>query len=127
MTWGNTLLCQDFSKVPFTKDPPQPHYTQTWDVGMVTAYLGASGDNKLLSLQDLSHKLAMLMALTRPPRSADLAKLDLQVQILFGRWSNLQTNCFVKTVKTAKAWNRIFFPCFHYRRIAVPDDGTQGI
>ena len=78
MTWGNTLLCQDFSKVPFTKDPPQPRYTQTWDVSMVTAYLRASGDNKSLSLQDLSHKLTMLMALTRPPRSADLAKLDLQ-------------------------------------------------
>ena len=35
------------------------------------------GPNDRLPLQDLSHKLAMLMALTRPSRSADLANLDI--------------------------------------------------
>ena len=43
----------------------------------MTSYIKTKGENQTLSLQDLSHKLAMLMALTRPSRSADLAKLDL--------------------------------------------------
>lgn len=64
-------------KGAFHQRPPQPRYTQTWDVNIVTSYIKARGENWTLSLQDLSHKLAMLMALTRPSRSADLAKLDL--------------------------------------------------
>lgn len=61
----------------FRKQPPQPHYIHTLDVGVVTSYISSQGENKSLSLQELSHKLAMLMALMKPSRSADLTKLDL--------------------------------------------------
>ena len=36
------------------------------------------GENDKLSLQDLSYKVVMLLALTRPSRSADLAGLELR-------------------------------------------------
>ena len=66
---GQHPLVSRLLKGAFHQRPPQPRYTQTWDFGMVTAYIRTNGDNKLLSLQDLSHKLAMLMALIRPSRS----------------------------------------------------------
>ena len=43
--------------------PPKPRYTTTWDVRKVTTYLSASGENKILSLQLLTKKLLMLLAL----------------------------------------------------------------
>ena len=51
--------------------PPLPRYTQTWSVQLVLDYLLSLGENKTLSLKHLSWKVAMLLALTRPSRSAD--------------------------------------------------------
>ena len=42
------------------------------------SYIETMGLNDKLSLQDLSYKVVMLLALTRPSRSADLAGLDLR-------------------------------------------------
>ena len=56
--------------------PPRPRYTTTWDVSKVTSYLSSLGDNKTLSLKQLSKKLAMLLALISPERSSVLADLD---------------------------------------------------
>ena len=75
---GQHPLVSRLLKGVFHQSPPQSHYTDTWDVGMVTAYIRTCGDNKSLSLQDLTHKLTMLISLTRPSRSADPTKLDLQ-------------------------------------------------
>ena len=60
----------------FHQRPLQPRYTQTWDMNIATSYIKTKGENQTLSLEYLSHKLAMLMAVTRPSRSADFAKLD---------------------------------------------------
>ena len=77
MCWSTSasIKASEGSLSPVT---PQPHYTQTWEVRVVTNYIRSIGANNGLSMQDLSHKLAMLMALTRPSRSADLANLDLK-------------------------------------------------
>ena len=56
--------------------PPKPRYTTTWDVSKVTSYLSSLGDNKTLSLKQLSKKLVMLLALISPERSSVLADLD---------------------------------------------------
>ena len=58
--------------------PPNPRYTHTWDVHMVTKYLACLGKTKLLPLKLLSIKLAMLFALFCPERVSSLAKLDLR-------------------------------------------------
>ena len=56
--------------------PPKRRYTTTWDVSKVTSYLSSLGDNKTLSLKQLSKKLVMLLALISPERSSVLADLD---------------------------------------------------
>ena len=47
-------------------------------LSQVFNYIDSLGESDALSLQSLSWKLAMILALTRPSRSADLAMLDLR-------------------------------------------------
>ena len=65
----------------FHSRPPLPRYTHTWDVQTVLDFLRSLGDNKELSLKHLSWKVTMLLALSRPPRSANLASLDLSCRV----------------------------------------------
>ena len=58
----------------FNRKPPQPRFTNTWDVDMVLNHVQRMGDNKDLSLNDISLKLAMLMALTTAARGSELQK-----------------------------------------------------
>jgi len=53
-----------------------PRYLSFWDVGTVINYLKSLGDNERLTLSQLPFKTVMLLALTRPSRSADLSDLD---------------------------------------------------
>lgn len=48
--------------------PPQPRYTQVWDVNKVLRYLRTLSPVKLLSLKNLTLKLVMLIALTNATR-----------------------------------------------------------
>ena len=52
----------------FHERPPQPRYSETWNVAAVTTYIESLGENDSLSLAILTHKLVMLLALTRPSR-----------------------------------------------------------
>ena len=54
----------------FSSRPPLPRYVGTWDVQVVLTFLEGLGPLKV------SLKLAMLLALTRPSRSAALCQLD---------------------------------------------------
>ena len=58
--------------------PPQPRYTQTWNISTVLDHIAQLGDNKDLSLKQLSLKLVMLMSLTRASRVSELQALDLR-------------------------------------------------
>lgn len=64
-------------KGTFHLRPPLPQYSSTWDVNVVLQYLKGLGLTTTLSLKALTHKLVMLLALTRPSRSVDLVSLDL--------------------------------------------------
>ena len=61
----------------FHNIPPLPRYTSTWKVEQVLTYIKAMGSNQDLSLKQLTWKVTMLLALTRPSRSTDLSNLDL--------------------------------------------------
>ena len=67
------LVCC-FLKGVFNSRPPMPRYSLTWDVDVVLSFLETQPD---LSLQLLTQKLAMLMALANTDRCSDLAALDL--------------------------------------------------
>ena len=59
----------------FHDRPPLPRYSSTWNVQLVLDFLGALGKNEDLTLKHLTWKTVMLLALTRPSRSADFSQL----------------------------------------------------
>ena len=73
---GQHPLIMRLLKGTFTKKPPQPRYTQIWDVNRVLEEIKRLGPNESLTLKALSLKLAMLLALTTVSRSSELHKLD---------------------------------------------------
>ena len=80
-TVGQHPLITRLIKGVFHSRPPLPRYTHTWDVQTVLDFLRSLGDNKELSLKHLSWKVTMLLALSHPSRSADLASLDLSRRV----------------------------------------------
>jgi len=74
---GQHPLVSRFLKGVYNSRPPAPRYSTTWDVDVVLAYLSSLPDNENLSFQMLTHKVAMLMALSNADRCSDLAALDL--------------------------------------------------
>ena len=75
---GKHPLISTVMKGAFHLRPPQPRYDTTWDVTRVLDYIRSQGSPDSLPLRGLTWKLAMLLALTSPSRSADLVKLDLR-------------------------------------------------
>ena len=74
---GQHPIVTRFLKGVFNTRPPAPKYSATWDVDSVLSYLTSLPDNDSLSFKQLSHKLAMLMALSNADRCSDLTALDL--------------------------------------------------
>ena len=66
----------------FHERQPQLRYSDTWNVGTITTYIESLGSNDTLSLSVLTHKTAMLLALTRLSRLSDLSQLNLQFSYL---------------------------------------------
>ena len=78
---GQHPLVSRLFKGMYNARPPQPRYRGTWDVDIVTRYLSSFGDNTRLSLEQLSYKLAILMALVGASRVSELQALDLRFRI----------------------------------------------
>ena len=96
----------------FHLKPPMPRYSSFWDVGTVINYLKSLGANEGLTLRQLTLKTVMLLALTRPSRSADLSQLDIH-------WRSHQCDAvtfrpahLAKQNRSSKHIPDFFFPCF---------------
>ena len=100
--------------------PPQPRYSETWDVSKVTAYIETQGDNDSLSLADLTHKTVMLLALTRPSRSADLSQLDLRFRRYLPEGVTFQPTKLAKQSRQSKPLAEFFFPAFTVNHLLCP-------
>ena len=72
----HALVCR-FLKGVYNCRPPRPKYSSTWEVDIVLDYTRTLQDNDRLPFQQLTHKLATLMALANADRCSDLAALDL--------------------------------------------------
>ena len=59
-----------------TPPPPQPRYTETWNVAIVLRSIPTWGNNTQLSLMDLTTKLVLLLALAKAPRVGELQSLN---------------------------------------------------
>ena len=87
---------------------------------MVTKHIRSMGPNDRLPLQDLSHKLAMLMALTRPSRSADLANLDITRRTYSQEGVTFLPTALSKQSRQQKHGTEFFFPCYTHDDLLCP-------
>ena len=78
----------------------------------VLRYFESLGKSESLSLQALSWKLAMLLALTRPSRSADLVRLDLRFRKYTPEGVVFQEAGLAKQTRQNKPRAEYFFPAF---------------
>ena len=62
----------------FNERTPKPRYTDTWDVDKVLGHIISLGPNSELSDKHLTHKLAMLLALTTANRASEIQGMDLE-------------------------------------------------
>ena len=75
---GSHPLVSQLLKGAFNLKPPKPRYSHSWSVGKVLDFIKSLGPNKDLDINVLSYKLVVLLGLTAPDRSSDLAKRDLR-------------------------------------------------
>ena len=93
----------------FHERPPQPRYSQTWDVHTVIAYIESLGENDSLSLVNLTYKTVMLFALTRPSRLTDLAQLHLRFRRYLPEGVAFQPTRLAKQSRQSKPLAEFFF------------------
>ena len=104
---GQHPLVTRLIKGAFHERPPRPRYTSTWDVSRVTSFMEVLGDNDGLSVSDLTHKTAMLLAL--PSRSADLVGLRLDERKYCPEGVTFMPTGLAKQSRQSKEF---FFPSF---------------
>ena len=78
---GQHPLVKRLMRGVYNSRPPQPRYSNTWEVSGVLGYLSGLGVNSSLSLKILSEKLALLMALVTASRTSELHALDLWYRV----------------------------------------------
>ena len=110
---GEHPLIRDLMKRAFNTRPPQPRYTETWDVDKVLALFNSWEDNDQLCLSDLTHKLAMLMALISASRCHELACLELQFMQDFGDKISFAIAKLTKSRRQSRPNQSISFTQYH--------------
>ena len=86
----------------YNECPPKPKYTGTWDVQQVLNYIEELGPNNELDDGTLTHKLAMLLAITTAGRASDLLAFDLGYMADQGESINFALVELTKTSKPGK-------------------------
>ena len=100
-------------KGAYNQRPPTPRYSSTWKVSTVVTWLDSiDSSNEKLSLIDLSVKTVLLLALTRPMRSADLASLLVTNLKFLPEGAVFSPSCPSKQSRANKAMKDFFFPMF---------------
>lgn len=75
---GQNQLIKKILTGVFQENPPKPKYTTTWDVNVVLQHIKNLGPNDTLSDDTLTHKLAMLIALTTASRASEIQAMTLE-------------------------------------------------
>ena len=73
---GQHPLVSRLLKGVFNLRPPQPKYSHTWEVCKMLDHLKSLGPNDSFSLEQLTRKLAMLLALVMAHRASNLVTLS---------------------------------------------------
>ena len=116
---GQHEIVSRFMKGIFNSRPPLPRYTSTWDVDIVLKYLSLLPENEALQLPMLTHKLAMLLALTNANRCSELAALDLQFCSVQSEGVHFTIPGLTKTRRTGPP-KEVSFMCFKQNKKICP-------
>jgi len=117
---GQHPLVSRLIKGVFQVRPPLLRYTSTWDVQAVLNYIESLGDNENLSLKLLSFKLTMLLALTRPSRSADLSQLCVLRRVYKSDGVYFYPQTLAKQSRQSSKIATFFFPSLSDNPILCP-------
>ena len=117
---GSHPMVSRLLKGVFHERPPQPRYSSTWDVSKVTTYLVSLGQNEQMSLQDITFKITMLLALTRPSRSVDLVNLDIRFRQFSPEGVTFHPTKLAKQSRQNKKITEFFFPAFKDNALLCP-------
>ena len=112
------LVCK-FMKGVFNSRPPQPKYSGTWDVGLVTRYLEGLPSDSNLTVSVLTKKCAMFLALSASKRQSDLRAIDLRFKKCFPEGVSFQLAALTKT-RTATKSMEFFFPSVPHNKRLCP-------
>ena len=107
---GQHPLITRMLKGVYNERPPLPRYSSFWDVGAVLKHIKKWGVNDNLSLRQLTLKLTMLMALTRPARTVDLSKLDISNRYFTASGVLFQPQHLSKQSRPSKPMADFFYP-----------------
>ena len=108
-------LVTRFMRGVFNSRPPQPRYTTTWDVTDVLNYLRTLIPNDKISLEQLSHKLVILIALVSSQRAQTIAYIVTQDSTVSKSSVSFSVNHITKTSRPGK-------PSTTIKLSAYPDD-----
>ena len=101
-----------FMKGIFHMKPPTPRLSSTWDIKRLLKFLATLDPSAGLTLEMLSFKLAVLLALTSSARAHELIKLDLDfVSIKSDSWEiSLAEN--IEVSRPGHPARKIYLPAF---------------
>ena len=85
------------------------------------------GNNEKLSLSDLTHKTAMLLALTRPCRSADLTNLNSRFKQFSPEGVTFHPTKLAKQSRPSKSLAEFFFPSFPHNVRLCPVQALRAL
>ena len=96
----------------YNSRPPEPQYSTTWDAAAVLSWVKEQGENKDISLKELSGKLALLMALVSANRTSELHALDLQFRSYTPEGIQFKLASLTKKKKVGAPLKECFFTSF---------------
>ena len=106
--------------------PPTPRYSSTWKVSTVVTWLDSIElSNEKLPLIELSIKTVLLLSLTRPLRSADLANFLLPNLKYLPEGALFMPACPSKQSRIGKPLKEFFFPAFEVNPNLCPANAIK--
>ncbi|CAH1975523.1 unnamed protein product [Acanthoscelides obtectus] len=110
---GEDHQIKRFFKGVFKLRPPLPKYHVTWDPAVVLGYLETCYPNNTISLEALTHKLSMLMALVTAHRVQTLSVIEVPNIEISESKIEIKVSARVKTSAPNRYQPLLILPFFH--------------
>lgn len=118
-TVGNFPTVKRFLKGVFELKPSLPRYQHTWDVNIVLDYLINLYPLEDCNLEELSHKLVMLLAIITAQRTQTLSQLNIENLFIDGNKCTFVVDGKLKTTKQYSKTPIINIPRFENKKLCV--------